>query len=684
MLWLFTLPALPAAQVASLPARPGAADGKVEAIIITARPQDGRDKIDRRTYDVRTDPAVAGMGATDVLSRLPSVTVSPAGRVALRGDPGVVVMIDGKVPANGTSALQALPSSSITKVEIMTNPSAQFAPEGTAGVINIITRKPTVDTLTGTLTARINSLGDINLSSSADLKRNGWAVASRLSLNRNESKSDGDALQTSAVNGNPITQRQDRGVTALDSSLVNLSVTRAALGRGDLTLEVQNLEGTIDGVTLSTFDVWANGTNDRLVETKTLRSDTRQTNLNGTYSEKWPDDHGSLEASIDHGVTRQRNQVHFVDRPAGASLATTDYTTTLRTSGSDDEAKIAMVANLAGPSILSFGGAANRTKSSIARAYSGQAIGGTDDTGVFDGRRSRVSGYATYQFPLAGLLIMPGMRIEFEDLAVASPLASHAKGATRLFPSLHTSRPLGGGKLKASYSRRISRPSLSLYDERRTLVSVGRFRYGNAELKPTTSDSFEISYETSAAGALMGASIYLRVSHDPWQDFTTARNDGTLLTTPINYDRTRSGGVEFTSRGGSFFGFGYSASLNIFYQELILLSNAHPSSTGRLTFSGNATIEKKFKNGDRYQAFITGTGRSQTIQGHQAAYSQVDLNYSHNLTPSVVLSAGIVDLFNANRFRVVTFNNGAVIRASTEPNTRAVKMAIVYKFGQRR
>jgi hypothetical protein len=101
--------------------------------------------IDKKIYNVAEDLNVRGGTANDVLQRLPSVEVDQDGRVMLRGEGSVTVLIDGRPSSlsggNGKTLLDALPAGSIERVEIVTNPSAKYDPDGTSGIINIVLKK---------------------------------------------------------------------------------------------------------------------------------------------------------------------------------------------------------------------------------------------------------------------------------------------------------------------------------------------------------------------------------------------------------------------------------------------------------------------------------------------------------------------------------------------------------------
>jgi hypothetical protein len=96
-------------------------------------------QIDKKVIDVDKMQTVISGNAADVLQNVPSVTVDIEGNVSLRGSANFTVLIDGRPSVmNSQDALQQIPASSIQSIEIITNPSAKYDPEGTAGIINIL------------------------------------------------------------------------------------------------------------------------------------------------------------------------------------------------------------------------------------------------------------------------------------------------------------------------------------------------------------------------------------------------------------------------------------------------------------------------------------------------------------------------------------------------------------------
>lgn len=118
-------------------------DSKVlEEIEISGKKESVINKIDRQEYKADAFTNAKGGTATDVIKNLPSITLSPNGKLRVRGATGFVVMVDGK-PLQGDPLmfLNQIPANLVESVELITAPSAKFDPEGKAGIINLKTTK---------------------------------------------------------------------------------------------------------------------------------------------------------------------------------------------------------------------------------------------------------------------------------------------------------------------------------------------------------------------------------------------------------------------------------------------------------------------------------------------------------------------------------------------------------------
>ena len=128
------------------PSPTAAKPAAVQELVVTGKSGPVQSLIDRKVYAVTTNLQATTGTAAELLNDVPSVAVDADGNVTLRGDADVTILIDGKPSAQFSGATRGLsllqfPASDIERIEVLTSPPAQFKAEGSAGVINIITRK---------------------------------------------------------------------------------------------------------------------------------------------------------------------------------------------------------------------------------------------------------------------------------------------------------------------------------------------------------------------------------------------------------------------------------------------------------------------------------------------------------------------------------------------------------------
>ncbi|MEM9078480.1 MAG: TonB-dependent receptor [Bacteroidota bacterium] len=115
----------------------------LEGVTLTAEKSTVEQRLDRKVINVGADLISQGPSAIDLMDNLPSVNISSDGSISFRGSDNVRILIDGKLSnlENPADVLQQIPSNSIKKIELITNPSAKYNPDGLNGIINIVLKK---------------------------------------------------------------------------------------------------------------------------------------------------------------------------------------------------------------------------------------------------------------------------------------------------------------------------------------------------------------------------------------------------------------------------------------------------------------------------------------------------------------------------------------------------------------
>jgi outer membrane receptor protein involved in Fe transport len=142
----------------------------LQTVIVTAPPKLIDNKIDKLVFNAERDLTSSTGVATDLLQKVPQVSVDVDGNVELQGSTNILFLIDGKPStifgANIADVLQAIPASEIKSIEVITNPGARYDANAAGGIINIILKHSTAQGINGNLsltTGTIIQNGSFNI-----------------------------------------------------------------------------------------------------------------------------------------------------------------------------------------------------------------------------------------------------------------------------------------------------------------------------------------------------------------------------------------------------------------------------------------------------------------------------------------------------------------------------------------
>ena len=150
-------------------------------VVVEGQKQMIEERVDRTIYNAENDITSKGGDATDVLKRVPMLSVDLDGNVSLRGSQNIKVLVNNKpstiMASSIADALKQIPADEIKTVEVITSPSAKYDAEGTGGIINIITKKNTLQGATLNVNAGVGNRGaNLGLNGNYRTKKMGFSL----------------------------------------------------------------------------------------------------------------------------------------------------------------------------------------------------------------------------------------------------------------------------------------------------------------------------------------------------------------------------------------------------------------------------------------------------------------------------------------------------------------------------
>lgn len=650
------------------PAAPAAPAGPaVQEVVVVAPTQQKQTRIDRTVYAVASDLQATSGTAADILNDVPSVSVDPDGGISLRGDTNVTVLVDGKPSAQFTGAARGLsllqfPANQIERVEVLTNPPAQFKAEGSGGVINIITRKTGKAGLSGAgqLTVGDNRRYVFGLDGNYNAGRLRMSGGVGLRQEARERLTTDDRLALDPVSGDLAASRQ-----TIDEYFRRL---------------IPSARATVDYDLNDRQSVGASYSHRELTGTRYFD----QHDLSGDPG--LAPDSDSNRHSDGHEWSVDASQgLHFDQklwRP-GETLSLS-----LQTSASREQERYAYTNTFALPAApaafddLHLAFALLKTQFSAdydlpLRGEREVKLGYDleDDHNAFDDvadnddpvtrlaanptvvnhfrYRQRVdAAYGQYQAPLGPWRLQAGLRLEAADVSMLQivgdiPGARHDFGA---YPSLHLDRDLGdAGKLLAGVSRRVTRPDPEALNPFEDQQDTHNLKAGNPNLLPQDTWSYELGYTSSWKGLTWGTTGYYRFDRNSVTDITQPVSADVVLITKTNLPKSRAGGLEFSGSGKLGPKLSYALSGDLFYSEIDAASLGGPGLKSTTGLNLKASLDWRPTGADTGQVSVTRTDRRLTPQGYLSAVDIVNIGYKRQLRPDLSLVLTVSDLFDGQR-----------------------------------
>ncbi|MDB5691638.1 MAG: hypothetical protein JWO81_701 [Alphaproteobacteria bacterium] len=677
----------PAAGTPAAPAQPAAPN---EEIVVVAEPGD-RSSIDRTTYIVRDNAEARSSNSLDLLTHVPFVDVNPNGQIRLLGTGGVKILIDGKPVADAATMLRNLQGSQVAKIEVISNPSAQFSAQGTGGIINIVTRRSAVAGIGGSVTANGDNFGTAELKVSPTWTRGRLSLSGSVDLKHNGSSANESDQQRDRVGpgGALVLESIERVVNRYSGDNVsgNLLISYKPTAKQTISVTAFAVAGNSRSFGASDFVLGSN-LGDAFQQTSegTDRYDFQD--VSADYRREGQRDGETLTASAKYTRFGVRGDNSFLTTNGSGTAAV--FVSRSDTDHSAATFKLDYVRPFGTKRRLSFGGTLERVRDDILRQQDGRAVPGGPDLALSSdsgGSWLEESAYVTYQAPFLGGTLLPGLRVEgrryaFANRGVVGPELH------RFFPSLHLERKLAK-KLTAdlSYSRRVAWPEIGSLDPALRFSDPRTADAGNPALRPEITHAFEAKLSLKGTRRSVEVTAFSRKTEDSWSSLSELNPGDVLVTRQVNFGTRLLRGASAVLQGSIGRRLSYSLSGNV-ADERLRSNGLAPALAGvGVDYGGSAKLEyREGKDGRRGADHVTlnarYSGPSSDGFSRYSSYVQADASWSHALTDRLSGVVKIADLVPTS-FRSTSVSADSVSHETYRSRGRRITVSLTRSLGAR-
>lgn len=666
---------------------------------------------DSRNFNVGQDLTSMGGSALDVLDNVPSIATDIDGNISLRGNQSVRILINGR-PSNlvedGADGLRSIPSYLIQDVEIITNPSAKFSAEGSAGIINIIMKKDQRRGFNGSVGMGSGLPQDHEVSTNLNYRTENvnWFMGG--GADYRSDPEDGYSYQefiptqsSSADTSYAYRENTDADENEIDGDL--------RLGADFFLTDRQTF--TVDA-NLQIEEEWANETinyTDYFVNDGSVGDVMRQIRRTDEQDGMEKELEGNLEYE-----NRIQGQDHRLTAEASFEVEneseTSNFNETLlesignynpqreRTNSEEGNQDLRLEADYVRPigedgelevgARSSFEWRDNSFSAEVFQNNSWQPIQGDIFNNNFRYNENINSAYATLSREFGKLSTSVGLRMEHTviETELKATGDTNNQNYIGLFPSAFLNYSFNEQQsVQVSYSRRLDRPwSRMLLPFSDYSDSRSRFT-GNPNLEPEFANSYEAGYlQYWGSGSLL-TSVYYRYRTGVHERVTTLDNDGIRRTQPINLATEEAWGIEFSADQDITNGLSITANANFYqsdsrgsYQGELLTSDAQ-TMQGRMTLRWRPTSNWNMQLSSRYQ------GPRSTPQGREDGMTMMDTGISRNFPlwdGQATVSLSVDDLLNSQDFQTTINNPNFYSEREFSWSSRSFMVNFRYQFNQ--
>jgi len=679
----------------------------IAEVVVTGQKSMLQTNLDKKVINVDRNISAEGGTALDIMRSIPSVDVDVQGNVSLRGSSNLTILVDGK--PSQIQSLDELPASIVQSVEVITNPSVRYDPDGMSGILNIVLKKKktpgyhgmislnagTGNKYSGTVNLNIrqgkfNYFGNFDYrhfySTGNDLSN---YISSTKTTNGTE-KDSRDGLSNNFRGGidyfinpkNTLSLAGSFNVRNFDGNEKSINYLNGVLDYNQNTDDNNKMNGKeFTLITRKRFDTQGEEfTVDALFSGYNRNSDE---NVNKNDSTKYVSNTDGINNSFSI-------QSDFVKPIGNGGRLETGLKAIVRKQDADY-------------SVLNF----------LYNTNDWQDTSNLSNKFILTDQI--YAGYAIYSNTIGQISYQGGVRIEDQLKKIDQRTQNKTVNVSlfNLFPSAHIKWDINKtNALQVSYSKRVNRPSGRVLNPFVSIENFYYINYGNPYLKPEFTDSYEIGHSLNWEKTNINTTLFYRYTKDKITQITNkiqgqVDKPDTLISTYTNLASGSTTGLEvvvsqtFTKwfrANGSFSFFrakldAYNYSYNYNGIDTTIYYNSNQSNSWTAKVNASFTITKNLElqlNGNYRSPVISGIssgdrgpggGGGGNAQGKTKELYWLDLGLRYSfLSNKASLTLRVSDIFNTRRFKSTTYGIGYTSYSEMRQESQIVFLGFSYKI----
>ncbi len=664
----------------------------LDEVVVTAEKSTTEFKLDKRVFNVGADLSTTGASALEVLNNVPSVNVNIEGQISLRGSTGVQILINGKpsvLADDGSNALGTITADMIDKIEVITNPSAKYEAEGTAGIINIVLKKSEKTGLNGSISINSGVPHNHSVGLSLNRRTEKFNLFTQLGVGYRELPRENENVNQDRINNIDLNSegeefRNETFYNLILGSDYYIDPQNVVTLAGSFAYEVEDQPSETDFTLFSNgmvTEVWnrtevTEATNPKLQYELQFKRDftdykDHQLLFSAIGSFFGKDQSSEFTNRYSQGNSNLEFQTTATEFQEGKFTFNLDYTKPF-----DDKWTLETGAQFL----------INHVSNdfSVSNEIDGELVVDQGLTNVFeyDQKVFGVYGTGAYEGDIWGIKL--GLRVENTDLStfLVNTKEDNSQKFANLFPSAHVSYKISTAfSLQMGYSRRIYRPRLWDLNPFFNIRNNFSVRAGNPNLQPEFTDSYELGSIFVFNKISFNVNAYHRYTTDKIERVSTFENNKNTYR-PENIGLNYATGLEanFKYSPAKKLTFNGDVNYNVFKREGRFNDQFFDFSADQ--WSGKLTAKYKLNKMVDFELTGQHESKEQTVQGTLLANTYADLGFKIKILKGQgVFNVSVRDVL-ASRVRQSRIDQAEFYLSTSSQSGRFIALGFSYGFGK--